>query len=198
MDETIDRAREVLLSGGVVAYPTESFYGLAVDATNEQAIIRLFSAKKRRPDRPVLILIPSVESLAQYAATIPPVGRRLIREFWPGGLTIVFDASSKVSQLLTAKSGKIGIRLSSHPLATALTRSIGRPITGTSANVSGEGSCSTAKEVFDSLGDSVDLILDGGKTEGKIGSTVLDVTVDPPKILREGMVSREKLVRCLN
>ncbi len=198
MAKGIKRARAVLLSGGLVAYPTESFYGLAVDATNEQAIIRLFSVKKRRPDRPVLILIPSVESLAQYVATIPPLAHRLIREFWPGALTLVFDASSKISQLLAAKSGKIGIRLSSHPLATALARSIGRPITGTSANVSGEPPCSTAKEVFDSLGDSVDLILDGGKTEGKIGSTVLDVTVDPPKILREGMVSREKLVRCLD
>jgi L-threonylcarbamoyladenylate synthase len=197
MDEAIKRAKGALLSGGLVAYPTESFYGLAVDAINEEAIRRLFTAKKRKPDHPVLIVIPSVESFAQYAIQIPLIAHKLTHEFWPGGLTLVFEASSKVSSLLTAGAGKIGIRLSSHPVATALTRSIGAPITGTSANISGEPPCRTAQEVLQSLGEKADLILDGGKTEGKIGSTVLDVTVDPPQILREGLVPRRQLEKLM-
>lgn len=194
MDEAIRKAGGVLLSGGLVAYPTESFYGLAVDATNEEAIRRLFTAKKRRPDRPVLILIPSLESLTRYVSHIPLVASQLIKTFWPGGLTLVFEAGPEISPLLTAGTGKIGIRLSSHPIATALARAIKGPITGTSANLSGTPPCRTAQEVRQSLGEKADLILDGGKTEGKIGSTILDVTVAPPQILREGMVPEAQLV----
>ncbi len=192
----INRAADSLLSGGLVAYPTESFYGLAVDATNEEAIERLFLVKKRRPGRPVLILIPSIESLAQYAARIPSIANQVIEAFWPGGLTLVFEAGTMVSPLLTGGTGKIGIRLSSHPVATALTRAIGVPISGTSANISGEPPCRNAQEVLSCLGEMVNLILDGGETTGKIGSTVLDVTVHPPRILREGMVAKEQLEAC--
>jgi len=190
----ISEATEILLSGGLVAYPTESFYGLAADATDETAIKRLFLAKQRGPGRPVLILIPSVEVLNQYVQHIPPIAQQLIKKFWPGGLTLVFDADPEILPLLTSGTGKIGIRLSSHPVATALTRTIGVPITGTSANISGEPPCRNAEEVRRSLGDGVDLILDGGETKGEVGSTVLDVTVDPPRILRQGMVSQDEIV----
>jgi len=190
----ISEASEILLSGGLVAYPTESFFGLAADATNETAIKRLFLAKKRGHGSPVLILIHSVDVLDQYTHHIPPVARQLIKEFWPGGLTLVFDAGPKISPLLTAGTGKIGIRFSSHPVATALARAIGTPITGTSANLSGEPPCRNADEVRRSLGHGVDLILDGGETKGEVGSTVLDVTVDPPRILRQGMVSQDEIL----
>ena len=195
MDEAIGRAKRVLLSGGLVAYPTESFYGLAADATNEQAIQRLFTAKERKPDRPVLILIPTVESLSQYVPQIPPVAYRLMEAFWPGGLTLVFEARPEISPLLTAGTGKIGIRLSSHPVATGLAQSIGKPITGTSANISGRPACRTATEVLHSFQQRVDLIVDGGKTPGKIGSTVLDVTVDPPKLIRGGLVGKTVIAK---
>ena len=181
-----------------MAYPTESFYGLAADATNETAIHRLFLSKKRGLDRPVLILIPNVEVLDQYAVNIPPVARQLIKEFWPGGLTLVFDAGTKISPLLTAGTGKIGIRLSSHPVATAVTRAIDVPITGTSANISGQPPCRNADEVRSSLGKGVDLILDGGETKGEMGSTVIDITVDPPRILRQGMVSQDEILTIPN
>ena len=194
----ISEAGEVLSSGGLVAYPTESFYGLAADATNETAIHRLFLSKKRGLDRPVLILIPNVEVLDQYAVNIPPVARQLIKEFWPGGLTLVFDAGTKISPLLTAGTGKIGIRLSSHPVATAVTRAIDVPITGTSANISGQPPCRNADEVRSSLGKGVDLILDGGETKGEMGSTVIDITVDPPRILRQGMVSQDEILTIPN
>ena len=189
----ISRAVKVLLSGGVVAYPTESFYGLAADATNEKAIKHLFFIKKRRTSRPVLILIPSIETLDQYVDHIPPIAQQLIEVFWPGGLTLVFLAGPKVSPLLTSGTGKIGIRLSSHPVAMALTQSIGLPITGTSANISSEPACQNADEVLHSFKEGVGLILDGGETTGKIGSTVLDITQDPPLILREGMIKESQL-----
>ena len=189
----LNRARQIIVSGGLVAFPTESFYGLAVNTFDEEAINRLFIIKKRRSDRPVLVLIPSVEYLEDYVADVPEGALKLIRKFWPGGLTLLFKATPDISPLLTAGTGKIGVRISSNLIATALTRVMGSPITGTSANISGQPGCINAKEVYDSLGQGVDLILDGGKTGGGNGSTVLDVTVNPPVIIREGIISRRQL-----
>jgi L-threonylcarbamoyladenylate synthase len=193
----LKRAAESILSGGVVAIPTESFYGLAVNPTDVRAIKRLFDVKKRRGDQPILLLIPSVEHLDQYVIHVPHIAHQLMNEFWPGGLTLIFDAKPSLPRELTAGTGKIGVRLSSHPIPTALAQAVGTPITGTSANISGQPACSSAKEVFRGLGDKVDLILDGGETAGGKGSTVLDVTVDPPVVVREGMVSREVIEKCL-
>jgi L-threonylcarbamoyladenylate synthase len=188
----IDEAKDSLLSGEVVAFPTESFYGLAVNPMDEKAVDRLFMIKKRDPDQPILVLIPSLESLDVYAAEIPEISRILIKRFWPGGLTLLFKAMPCISQRLTAGTGNIGVRLSSHPVATALAQSINSPITGTSANISGYPACRSAMEVFDYFNKGV-LILDGGETEGGKGSTILDVTVDPPRIVREGMINAEEL-----
>ncbi len=189
----LNRAKEILLSGGIVAFPTESFYGLAVNALNVEAVQRLFHVKERRSDRPVLILIHDLEVLDQYVKKIPEIAVRLMERFWPGGLTLLFEAGPAIPPLLTACTGKIGIRLSSHPVATALTRSIGSPITGTSANISDQPACINAEEVFHSLGKEVDLILDGGKTKGGKASTILDVTSSPPVIMREGLIGRKQL-----
>lgn len=189
----VNTAAGVILSGGIVAYPTESFYGLAVDATNEEAIKRLFGIKRRDIDSPVLILIPSKEILGQYVADISSLAVRLMEDFWPGGLTIIFKAGHNISTLLTAGTGKIGVRLSSHPIATSLARAAGVPITGTSANISGEAACVDAEEVYNAFSEGIDLILDGGKTEGGKGSTILDITENPARILREGIVTKEAL-----
>ncbi len=191
--EVIREAAKVILAGGVVAVPTESFYGLAVHALNEKAIERLFTVKGRREDNPVLILIAFREALGSYVKEVPSRARRLIDRFWPGGLTMVFLADPVLPASLTAGMGKIGVRLSSHPVPRELARAVGAPITGTSANRSGQPSCSTAAEVMEAVGKDIDLILDGGTTPGRKGSTVLDVTVDPAVVLREGMVSREDL-----
>ncbi len=188
----LKKAVNVILSGGVVAFPTESFYGLAVNATDEEAIQRLFAIKERKSS-PVLILIGSVQVLDRYVSHISKVAHELITQFWPGGLTLVFDAKPNISSLLTAGTGKIGVRFSSHPVATELARAVSVPITGTSANISGQPASMSATEVFHSLGEVVDVILDGGKTKGGKGSTILDTTVTPPRILREGMVGREQL-----
>ncbi len=196
-DETLkaamDKARKVMLSGGVVAFPTESFYGLAVDIENEQAIEKLFSLKQRDSNNPILILLPDIEALKEYVEDIPDRAVTLINKFWPGGLTILFKAGQKISSLLTAETGKVGVRISSHPLATDLARSIGRPVTGTSSNISGHPPCTRAEEVFDCFGETIDLILDNGPTLGGPGSTILDVTFDPCVVLREGMVLAEDI-----
>ncbi|MFC1819510.1 L-threonylcarbamoyladenylate synthase [Thermodesulfobacteriota bacterium] len=189
----LSKAKGILLSGGIVAFPTESFYGLAVNSTDEKAIRRLFTIKRRESDHPVLILIPNLDALDLYVDQVPKNTLKLIDQFWPGGLTLVFKAGPNVSPLLTAGTGKIGIRLSSHSVATSLAQSIGLPITGTSANITGQPACINAQEVYNSLGHRVDLILDGGETAGGKGSTILDVSVTPPVIMREGMISRDRL-----
>lgn len=192
-EAALNAARGVILSGGVVAVPTESFYGLAASVTDENAIRRLMAAKKRPEDNPILILIPSADLLEDYVTSVAPVAVKLIKRFWPGGLTMVFGAKPTLSRLLTADTGKIGVRLSSHPLPTELARLVGAALTGTSANRSGQPPCKTAAEVMEAVGNDIDLILDGGETEGGPGSTVLDVTVEPPVILRDGMVGRGSL-----
>jgi L-threonylcarbamoyladenylate synthase len=189
----IKEAKDVILTGGLVAIPTESFYALAVNVTDEKAIHRLAAAKKRPENNPILILIPSVDAVNDYVDSVPAVAAKLMKHFWPGGLTLVFEARASVSSLLTAGTGKIGVRLSSHFLPTELARLAGVAITGTSANLSGQPGCRNAQEVLAALGDEIDVVLDGGETQGGKGSTVLDVTVDPPLILREGMIPRDAL-----
>jgi L-threonylcarbamoyladenylate synthase len=191
--EAIQKAIRVLKDGRVVAHPTESVYGLAVDATNLDAIFRLYALKKRKQNEPVLILTPSIEALEAYAVSIPPIARELMAAFWPGGLTLVFRAAPSVSPLLTAGTGKIGIRLSSHPVASAIASTFGLPITSTSANVSGMAPCSTSAQVLKAFSGGLDLILDGGETPAAKASTVLDVTETPPRVLREGLVSTDQL-----
>ncbi len=190
----LDEAVAIILKGGIVAFPTESFYGLGADATNPDAIKRLFTIKKRDPNLPILILISSLSELPKYAAFVPPEAKRAGEKFWPGGLTMVFQSSPILPLVLTAGNGKVGIRVSSHPLAHALSKALNVPITGTSANLSGRAACVTADQVLESLGDDLDLILDGGITEGKYPSTILDVTSDPPIIIREGMIGVEEII----
>lgn len=197
-ETALEAARRVLSSGGIVSFPTESFYGLAVDIRNERAIRRLFELKRREMDRPVLLLIESIERIEQWAVRVPEKALRLTERYWPGGLTLVLKASPRVKPLLTANTGKIGIRLSSHPVAQALASRAGGAVTGTSANRSGQPACRTAQEVLSILGDEVALILDGGETPGGTGSTVLDIVEDPPVLLREGMVLRNSLEACLD
>jgi L-threonylcarbamoyladenylate synthase len=187
----------LLRSGNLVAFPTESFYGLAVDARNEGAISRLLKAKGRSPHNPILILISDMKEVDRVVTRIPHQARRLMEAFWPGGLTLIFEARKEISPQLTASTGKIGVRLSSHPIATGLARALGRPITGTSANLAGQPACVSAQEVLSTMSNAVDLILDGGKTPGGRGSTVLDITVEPPRVLRRGMVEEESIARYL-
>jgi L-threonylcarbamoyladenylate synthase len=186
--DRIDEAAAILKRGGVVAFPTETFYGLGADARNEAAIDKIFGIKGRDFKNPILVVIGDVRHMEAFAADVPEVARKLMGRFWPGPLTIVFRAAPFVSTKLTAGSGKIGIRLTSHPVAMEISKRLGGPLTATSANLTGAPECSSAVEVISQLEGKLDRVIDGGHTPGGKGSTIVDVTVHPPKVLREGMI----------
>ena len=194
---SIEKAVIILKAGGVIAFPTETFYGLAADATNEKAVDRIFEIKGRSFNNPVALIISEEDDLHLITDNIPEAAKKLMAAFWPGPLTLVFKASPSVSPRLTAGTGKIGVRISSHPIAHALASGLGRPITATSANLSGSPECTTAQEVFSQIGPHLGALIDGGDTPSGKGSTFLDVTSDPPAILREGMIP-EALIKSIN
>jgi len=182
----IERAVAILRQGGILAFPTETFYGLAADAMNEKAVDRIFKIKGRSFENPIALIISTEDDLELLTDYVPEAAKTLMRAFWPGPLTIIFKASPSVSPRLTAGTGKIGVRISGNPIACALAAALGRPITATSANLSGGRECTTAAEVREQVGDVQLTVIDGGPTPGGKGSTFLDVTVDPPILLREG------------
>ena len=178
----------ILKDGGVIAYPTETFYGLGANAGDAAVVERIFTIKGRSFSNPVSLIIGNDENLAELVQEAPLTAKTLMQAFWPGALTLVFHASARINPRLTAGTGKIGIRVSSHPIAAALAKTLAFPITATSANLSGATECSTAAEVMDGLGEKIAGLIDGGRTPGGAGSTVLDMTTDPPAILREGII----------
>ena len=191
--ERIAEAVAILKRGGVIAFPTETFYGLGADAGNEEAIKQIFSIKGRDFRNPIPLIVGKKEALADLVEDIPALAETLMTQFWPGPLTLVFKASVRVNPGLTAGTGKIGLRISSHPIATALAQALGGPMTATSANLSGKKECSSAGDVLDQIGGRLDGVIDGGLTAGGLGSTILDVTCDPPRILRHGAISAARL-----
>ncbi len=197
-EKILARAVEILTSGGIIAYPTETFYGLGADATNEKAIKKVFAAKGRDLKNPVSLIIGQMDDIPPLVQEIPESARKLMAAFWPGALTIVFRASNKISLLLTAGSDKIGLRVSSHPLALKIVLKLKKPLTATSANLSGAPECTLGSQVAQQIGDKIDAIVDLGTTPGNAGSTIIDITCDPPVILREGVVSRNTIEKCIN
>ena len=195
--QSLISAVEILRAGGVVVYPTETFYGLGVDALNQKAIKKVFTIKGRSFAQPLLILIPEQDYLPRYVTEVSEKARRLMEHFWPGPLTMVFSASPQLPSILTAGTKKIAIRISPHPIARALTSAFAGPLTSTSANISGEQSPATAKEVFSHLGEMIDLIIDGGKTPGQMPSTIVDVTFSPPQLVREGVIPFSEILTFL-
>jgi L-threonylcarbamoyladenylate synthase len=185
----IEEAVAILKSGGVIAFPTETLYGLGADARNEAAIEKIFEIKGRDFRNPILVVIGDAGHLDTITEDVPAAARKLMEKFWPGPLTIVFRALPSVSPKLTAGTGKIGIRLTSHPIAMEISKRLGGPVTATSANLSGMPECSSAVEVLSQLEGKLDGVVDGGRTPGGTGSTIVDTTVSPVKILREGAIA---------
>lgn len=196
-EEIIARAAALILRGGVIAYPTETFYGLGADATNEQAISRIFDIKERAFHNPISVIISAQDDIYPLIRNSTDLADKLMKAFWPGPLTIVFNAAENVSTLLTAGSGKIGIRLPGHPIARLIARESGRPLTATSANFSGQPECVTADEVIGQIGVKIDAVIDGGVTPGENPSTIIDVTCNPPAVLRDGAITRKSLAEIL-
>lgn len=193
----IARAADVIRRGGLVAFPTETVYGLGADALNASAVRRIFEAKGRPPNDPIIVHVASVEDLSRVAREVPPVARRLAETFWPGPLTLVLPRGEAVPLVVTAGRDTVAVRCPAHPVALALIRASGTPIAAPSANVFGHTSPTTAQHVLDDLNGRVDVILDGGSTPVGVESTVLDLTAEVPTILRPGGVPKEALERVL-
>ncbi|MBI3399125.1 MAG: threonylcarbamoyl-AMP synthase [Deltaproteobacteria bacterium] len=191
------RVRDIFKKGGIIAYPTETFYGLGVDPFNESAVKKLFQLKGRGFDKPISMLAKDKNMLLPVVEEIPPAAEKLIKKFWPGPLTIIFKAKKTVPSIITGSTGKIAVRISSNPIAQKLLENINSPITTTSANPSGKKSPVTAKEVMDYFKDKIDLILDGGALSGKLGSTIVDVTEGDLKIIREGEIAAKTVIDSL-
>ena len=195
--EVIERAAKVLKSGGVIVFPTFSLYGLGVDAFNAQAVQKVFDIKQRPLDKPLMVLVETVEDMGQLVEHIPEGANQLMNRFWPGGVTFIFTARTSVPDILTGGSGKIGIRIPSHSVAKALCKEMKGPITATSANISGRPGYHRIDQADPRLLKQADLILDAGPLAGGVGSTVVDVTVNPPVILREGRVPAGSILKLL-
>jgi len=194
----IKQAGGIIRNQGIVIFPAQCLYGLAANALDPQAIQRVFDLKQRPQSNPILVLIQTPEDLKNFVKTIPDSARILMEKFWPGNITLVFEAAEKVPPLLTAHTGKIGIRIPSHPVARALVQQAQGPITGTSANLSGQPGCSQVSKLPSAILDGADMILDAGPLKGGAGSTIVDVTCNPVRILRQGMVAQTDIFQALS
>jgi L-threonylcarbamoyladenylate synthase len=181
-----------LRAGGVIAFPTDTSYGLGADAFCEPAVRRIFEIKGRPEDKPILLLVNSME-MARSIATLSATAVAVASRFWPGPLTMILPARPNVPSLVTAGTGSVGLRWAAAPFAARLLSALDRPITATSANRSGMPSAITAQEVRIQLEDRLEMLIDGGALPERGGSTLLDLTTTPPKVLREGPISAADL-----
>ncbi|MGH8765208.1 MAG: L-threonylcarbamoyladenylate synthase [Burkholderiales bacterium] len=191
MSEEVRRAAEILRAGGLVAFPTETVYGLGADASSAAAVARLYAAKGRPADHPVIIHFSSADHAFEWGREIPPAARRLAERFWPGPLTMVLRRSARAKDFVTGAQDSVGLRVPSHPVAQALLREFGGGVAAPSANLFGKLSATTAAHVRDEL--QVDLVLDGGPSEVGIESTIVDLSGSGVVLLRPGKISREDL-----
>ena len=192
---TIAKAAAFLEGGGTVAFPTETVYGLGADASDTSAIQKVFEAKGRPSDNPLIVHIADLSFLDSLAVSIPVIGRTLAHEFWPGPLTLILQKTSRVPLAVTAGLDTVAVRMPHHPVALALIREFGRGVVAPSANISGRPSPTTAQHVLDDLDGRIEAVLDSGPTLIGVESTVLDVTSVPPTILRKGGLPREDIER---
>ena len=191
--KAVRRAAELLRAGEVVALPTETVYGLAANALDAQAVAKIFQIKGRPANNPIIVHIAGIEMAGNCVKDFPAIAEKLSRSFWPGPLTIVLPRAEKIPQIVTAGGATVGIRWPGHPFIQAVIRECGFPLAAPSANLSERVSPTNAEHVRNSLGGKIPLIVDGGQSQVGIESTVLDLTVSPPRILRPGMIHAESL-----
>jgi L-threonylcarbamoyladenylate synthase len=191
--ETVRTAADALRAGGLVAFPTETVYGLGANALDPAAVERVFAAKGRPATNPLIVHVADAEQASSLAAEWPPAAAKLAAAFWPGPLTLVVLKGEQIPTAVTAGGPTVAVRVPAHPVALALLNSVKLPIAAPSANRSGELSPTTAAHVRASLGDRVDVLLDGGACPGGLESTVVDVTGDGVRLLRPGLISVAQL-----
>jgi L-threonylcarbamoyladenylate synthase len=189
----VAEAVTVLRRGGLVAFPTDTLYALGADLFKPEAVARVLEVKKRPQDKPIPVFIGKMEDVTEVARDLPGAAWQLAERFWPGPLTLVLLATSKIPEAVTAGTGTVGIRIPKSDLTLEILAALSHPITGTSANRSGGIDPMTATDVVRGLGNRCDLILDGGRAPGGIASTVLDCTELPFRIIREGAITAQAL-----
>jgi L-threonylcarbamoyladenylate synthase len=188
-------AAEVLRKGGLVAFPTETVYGLGANALDEKAVMRIFEAKERPADNPIIVHVANRDDIYVLAEHVPQVAEKLIDEFWPGPLTLLFVKSDAVPSAVTAGLATVAVRMPSHAVAHALITEAGVPVAAPSANLAGKPSPTSAKHVLDDLSGRIEVLIDGGEIGYGVESTVLDLTTEPPAVLRPGPITVEELQR---
>ncbi|MYC12239.1 MAG: threonylcarbamoyl-AMP synthase [Gemmatimonadetes bacterium] len=191
--QNINQAADIIKNGGLIAYPTETVYGLGADPYNAEAIQKIFTAKGRAEDKGIILLIRGADDFSTLVRTVSPTAQILIEAFWPGPLTLIFRANRNLSPALLGGRDTVALRHSSSPIATQLLTALGGPLTSTSANRSTEPPARSAYEVENALGEHLDLILDGGPSGSTLPSTLVDVSTDRAILLREGAIPAQKL-----
>jgi L-threonylcarbamoyladenylate synthase len=189
----VRRAAQILRAGGLVAFPTETVYGLGADASSEKAIARLYAVKRRPVDHPVIVHFASADDAFRWAAAIPPPARKLAKEFWPGPLTLILKRSARAKDFVTGGQDTVGLRVPSHPVARQLLKEFAGAIAAPSANRFGKVSPTTAAHVREDLGKDVELVLEGGPSEVGIESTIVDLSGAAAVLLRPGSISKQAL-----
>jgi L-threonylcarbamoyladenylate synthase len=193
MEKLVERAIRILKNGGIVAFPTDTIYGLGANAFDEDAVLRVYEAKIRPHNFALTLLLADTSQIKLVAENIPKITWKLAEKFMPGALTIVLNKSMAVSNMITGEGNTVAVRIPNHPVPIALIKGLGAPITGTSANISGGNNPLTAEDVFKQLRYRIDMIIDGGRCPIGVSSTVLNLTTNPPKIIREGAISRDQI-----
>ena len=197
IEKQIKKAISILKKGGVVAYPTDTVYGLGASITDVSAIDRIFQVKGRPKGMALPVLLADKAQMKTIVTSIPPSALRLADVFFPGALTIILSKSDAVPNIITGGGQTIAFRIPNHPIPLALIKGLGKPIVGTSANLSGHPSALTAVEVQTQIGDKIDMVLDGGRCPGGIESTVVDLSGEKPVVRRQGAISIEELRKIL-
>ena len=192
----IAETQKVLKGGGIIAFPTDTFYGLGADPYNETAVDKIYSIKGRDPEKPLLLLIDSIIKLDDLTEEISEAANKLIKSFWPGPLTMLFKPKSTIPKNIT--TGLIGIRQPGNPITRKILAELSFPLTAPSANISGEAPTTSAEQVRSSLGSKVDLILDAGICKGGEPSTLVDTTQTPVRLIRAGAINFKNIQESLN
>ena len=191
----IDRAIEILKAGGIVAFPTDTVYGLGANVFNLEAVERIYAVKQRSRRLPLPVLVADTTQLSAVVNSVPEIAQPLMERFWPGGLTLVLPRATSLPDSVTAGGNKVAIRIPDHVVPLTVIRGLGVPIIGTSANISDKPSVVTCQEVEQQLGGQVDLIIDVGRCPGGLESTVVDVTGEIPQVLRQGVIPEDEIKR---
>ena len=195
--EFIVKSVEILNDGGVIAIPTDTLYALSANTFNSDGIQKVFGIKHRPLNMPVPLFIGELEDLNHYCSDIPELAWKLGETFWPGGLSIVLNKDICIPDTVTGSKGSVALRIPDHPIPRQLVKALKAPLTGTSANISGNPPCTTASEVKDQFGKEIDLIIDGGQLNLNVPSTIVDLTGQIPKILRLGAVSTDSISKVI-